>query len=166
MPSTRPSPPSSDVNLDDYRDLHEDLGPHAAELLRASWQEAARVFSPRGLEDYLRGARTLHALGRGADPVASFIQEAPAVAREVGEDAVPELLRASLAMASRTSGAVIALVLSTSPTAARRLADPALFAGYLRLLDQLLAQAPRGVRPMLERLDRLLSVLTLGGLRR
>lgn len=154
------------MNLDDFRDLHGDLGPHAAELLRASWQEAARVFSPRGLEDYLRGARTLHALGRGADPVASFIQEAPAVARELGEDAVAVLLRAALGMASRTSGTVIALVLATSPTAARRLADPELFAGYLGLLDQLLAQAPRGVRPMLEHLDALLAVLTLGGLRR
>ena len=154
------------VNLDDYGDLHQDLGPHAVEVLRASWHEAARVFSPRGLEDYLRGARTLHALGRGADPVASFIQEAPAVARELGEDAVAALLRATLGMASRTSGTVIALVLATSPTAARRLADPELFAGYLGLLDQLLARAPRGVRPMLEHLDRLLSVLTLGGLRR
>ena len=34
------------------------------------------------------------------------------------------------------------------------------------LVEQLVAQAPRGVRPMLENLDRLLAVLTLGGLRR
>ncbi len=154
------------VSLDDYRELHEDLGPHAADLLRAAWQEAARVFTPRGLEEWLRGARALHALGRGTDPVASFIQEAPAVARELGEDAVADLLRSCLALASKTSGGVIALVLSTAPTAARRLADPELFRGYLGLLEQLVAQAPRGVRPMLENLDRLLSVLTLGGLRR
>ncbi|MDH5263864.1 MAG: VWA domain-containing protein [Betaproteobacteria bacterium] len=154
------------VNLDDYRELQEDLGPHAAELLRASWQEAARVFSPRGLQEWLRGARALHALGRGADPVASFIQEAPAVAREVGEDAVSALLRAALALASKTSGTVIALTVSAAPTAARRLADAELFGGWLQLVEQLVAQAPRGVRPMLENLDRLLSVLTLGGLRR
>ena len=153
-------------NLEDYRELHEDLGPHAGELLRASWQEAARVFTARGLEEWLRGARALHALGRGADPVASFIQGAPAVARELGEDAVPALVRAALAMASKTSGTVIALALSTSPTAARRLGDAELFRGYLQLLEQLVAQAPRGVRPMLENIDRLLSVLTLGGLRR
>jgi len=154
------------LSLDDFRELHEDLGPRAAEVLRASWQEASRSLSPRGLENYLRAARALHALGRGHDPVASFIQEAPVVARELGEDAVAELAQAALAMASRTSGAVIALVIATSATAARRLGDPDLFLAWLRFLEQLLAQAPRGVRPMLERLDRLLGELTLGGLRR
>lgn len=153
-------------NLDDHRELYGDLGPRAAEILRASWQEASRSLSPRGLEDYLRAARSLHDLGRGADPVASFIQEAPAVARELGEDSVAQLAQAALAMASRTSGGVIALVIATSPTAARRLGDPELFLAWLRFLDVLLAQAPRGVRPMLERLDRLLGELTLGGLRR
>ena len=154
------------VSLDDYRDLHEDLGTEAAEVLRASWQEATRVFSGRGLESYLRGARALHALGRGADPVASFIQEAPVVARELGEDAVSDLVQAALGMASKTSGPVIALLIASSPTAARRLGDLELFRGYLHFLAQLLALAPRGVRPLLERLDRLLSQLTLGGVRR
>jgi hypothetical protein len=154
------------VSLDDFRELHADLGADAAEVLRASWQDATRVLSPKGLEGYLRGARALHALGRGAEPVASFIQEAPAVAREIGEDAVQDLVQSALAMASKTSGSVIALLVATSPTAARRLGDPDLFRGYLQFLAQFAAQAPRGLRPMLERLDRLLSQLTLGGLRR
>jgi Mg-chelatase subunit ChlD len=154
------------LNLDDYRALHDDLGADAAGVLRASWQDAARAFSAQGLERYLRGAQALHALGRGAEPVASFIQEAPAVAREIGEDAVADLVQAALGMASKTSGSVIALVIATSPTAAKRLGEPGLFRGYLQFLAQLLAQAPRGVRPMLERLDRLLAQLTLGGLRR
>jgi Mg-chelatase subunit ChlD len=79
---------------------------------------------------------------------------------------VADLVQAALGMASKTSGRVIALVVATSPTAAKRLGDPALFRGYLQLVAQLLAQAPRAVRPMLERLDRLLAQLTLGGLRR
>ncbi len=62
------------LSLDDFRELHEDLGADAAEVLRASWQDATRVFSPKGLEAYLRGANALHALGRGAEPVASFIR--------------------------------------------------------------------------------------------
>lgn len=154
------------VDLDDYRELHADLGPRAAEVLRAAWQEAARAYSPRGMQDYLRAARALHDLGRGADPVASWLQEAPVVARELGEDAAAALAQAALAMASRTSGGVIALAIATAGTAARRLGDPELFRAWLRFLDQLLAQAPRGVRPLLERLDRLLAQLTLGGLRR
>ena len=41
-------------------------------------------------------------------------------AKEVGEDVVPDLVQNALAMASKTSGAVIELVLSTAPTAANR----------------------------------------------
>jgi len=154
------------MDLGDYPDLLDDLGPHAGEVLRASWSEASRVLSRAGLANYLRGAQALHALGRGSDPVANFIQEAPAVAREVGEDALADLVQAALAMASKTSGGVIALMLATAPVAARRLGDAELFRAYLSFLGQLLAQAPRGVRPMLEQLEPLLGQLTLGGLRR
>ncbi|WP_163097292.1 VWA domain-containing protein [Acidithiobacillus ferrianus] len=155
------------VELEKYQDILDELGEHAGEVLRASWDEAARVFSPRGLENYyLQGAIGLKSLGRGTDLVVSFIQSAPAVARELGEDAVHEMLTAAIKMYSKTSAAVIAAMFSTSPVAAARLGDPELFRGYLHLLDTLLAQAPRGVRPMLDHLGTLLSQLTLGGLRR
>ena len=154
------------LHLDDYAELLESLGEHPAEVLRASWQDAARVFSPAGLQAYLQSALALKALGRGTDLVVSFIQEAPEVAREIGEQAVAELSKSCLAMASKTSGAVIAMVCATAPIAARRLGDAELFRGYLRLLENLLAQAPRGLRPMLDHLEQLLSQLTLGGLRR
>ena len=155
------------VELEKYQDILDEIGEHASEVLRASWGEAARVFSPRGLEThYLKGAVGLKSLGRGTDLVVSFIQSAPAVARELGEDAVSDLLAAAIKMYSKTSATVIAAIFSTSPVAAARLGDPELFRGYLHLLDTLLAQAPRGVRPMLDHLSTLLGQLTLGGLRR
>jgi hypothetical protein len=61
---------------------------------------------------------------------------------------------------------VIELVLATAPTAAGRLADSSLFMQYLQFLNTLVAQAPRGLRPMLGQLDTLFAQLTLGGLRR
>src|SRR5512134_1190926 len=154
------------LHLDDYAELLEELPEDAQGLLRSSWVEAAKVFSPRGLQEYLDGALAMKRVGRGGDLVSTFIQEAPEVARAVGEDAVPELAGTIMAMASKTSGAVLALVLATAPRAAERLGDEKLFRGYLAFLNNLLAQAPRGVRPMLEQLDRLLGQLTLGGLRR
>ncbi|MDP2024830.1 nitric oxide reductase activation protein NorD [Sulfuriferula sp.] len=155
------------VELEKYQDILDELGEHAGEVLRAAWSEAARVFSSRGLENtYLKGATGLKSLGRGTDLVVSFIQSAPAVARELGEDAVSDLLAAAIKMYSKTSATVIASIFSTSPVAAARLGDPELFRGYLHLLDTLLAQAPRGVRPMLDHLSTLLGQLTLGGLRR
>jgi hypothetical protein len=155
------------VELANYQDILDELGEHANEVLRASWDEAARVFSPRGLENvYLQGASSLKSLGRGTDLVVSFLQSAPAVARELGEDAVSEMLATGIKMYSKTSAAVIAAMFSTAPIAAERLGDLELFRSYLRLLDNLLAQAPRGVRPMLDHLGVLLGQLTLGGLRR
>lgn len=155
------------IELDKYQDILDELGEHAGEVLRASWGEAARVFSPRGLENYyLQGATGLKSLGRGTDLVMSFLESAPAVARELGEDAVSDLLAAAIKMYSKTSATVITLIIASSPVAAARLGDPELFRGYLHLLDTLLAQAPRGVRPMLEHLGTLLGQLTLGGLRR
>ncbi len=154
------------IQLSDYQDVLDELGDTANEVLEANWQDAARVFSPRGLDTYLRGATGLKSLGRGTDLVVSFIECGPQVAREIGEDAVSELLSSAIKMYSRTSAEVLVLLFSTSPTAAARLGESALFNGYLSLLNNMLAQAPRSLRPMLGKLDVLLGYLTLGGLRR
>lgn len=155
------------VYLEDYEDLLDDLGPQARDIMKGVWHEATRAFSSRGLKvNYLENALALHRNARGSDVVIAFLEEAPEVARELGEDVVNELVGTALKMASKTSATVIVLMISTSSIAARRLGDPELFRGYLRLLDELVAQAPRGVRPMLDHLDELLSQLTLGGLRR
>ena len=153
-------------NLADYAELLEDLSPHSQEALRANWHEATKVFSPRGLDNYLKGAAAIRGLGKGDSLVETWIEEAPMVAKEVGEDVVGDLATASLELASRTSGAVIELLLATSATAANRLGDAELFVKYLRFINTLIAQAPRGVRPMLDKLEVLFQHLTLGGLRR
>lgn len=154
------------IKLEEHAELLAELGEHASSMLNASWHEAARIFSPKGLEGYLIGAQRLKGLGKGQELVTSFIQSAPEIAREIGEDAVIELVQTVMMMASKTSGSVLELVVGSAPTAARRLGDEALFRGYLQLLNVLLAQAPRGLRPMLGKLDVLFANLTLGGLRR
>lgn len=154
------------VHLQDHAEWIADLEPASRELLEHSWIDATKVFSARGLDNYVKGASALRGLGRGPAPVNAWIDSAPQVAKEVGEDVVGELATTALMLASKTSGAVIELVLATAPTAARRLADRALFLQYLQFLNVLLAQAPRGLRPMLNKLDALLGQLTLGGLRR
>jgi hypothetical protein len=154
------------INLEDYQELTDSLTPEVQESLRSAWLEATKVLSARGLDNYLKGAAAISSLGKGNALVATWIDHAPLVAKEVGEDVIPDLIHAALSLASKTSGAVIELALSTAPTAANRLGDAALFRSYLQFLAQLLAQAPRGVRPMLEQLEVLFAQLTLGGLRR
>ena len=154
------------VHLDDHAEWIEQLEPASRELLEHSWSDATKVFSARGLDNYVKGAAALRGLGRGDELVNAWIDGAPQVAKEVGEDVVGELATSALMLASKTSGSVIELVLATAPTAARRLADGALFLQYLQFLNTLVAQAPRGLRPMLGQLDALFGQLTLGGLRR
>ncbi|MDO8717508.1 MAG: nitric oxide reductase activation protein NorD [Polaromonas sp.] len=154
------------VHLDDYQEWLDELGPESRALLVQTWADATRVFSARGLDNYVKGASALRGLGKGASLVNAWIDSAPLVAKEVGEDVVAELVTAALMLASKTSGAVIELVLATAPTAATRLADGTLFLQYLQVVSSLVNQAPRGLRPMLDKLDVLLGQLTLGGLRR
>ncbi len=154
------------LSLENHAELLEELGANAGEVLQSAWYEAARVFSPQGLENYVQGARALKNLGRGSELVISFIQSAPGIAKEIGEDAVVGLLDTLMALASKTSGSVLETIVSSAPTAAKRLGDAALFRAYLQLINTLLNQVPRGLRPMLENLETLLGQLTLGGMRR
>jgi nitric oxide reductase NorD protein len=154
------------IKLEDYAELLEDLSPHSREALEANWHEATKVFSPRGLDNYLKGVSAIRGLGRGDTLVETWIEQVPMVAKEVGEDVVADLATASLMLASKTSGVVIELLLASAPTAANRLGDAELFLNYLQFINTLIAQAPRGVRPMLDKLEVLFQHLTLGGLRR
>jgi hypothetical protein len=134
--------------------------------LESSYHEAARVMSPRGLQNYLEGMRAMCGMGRGQDLVLAYVQEVPRVAKEVGEDVIVDLVTQMMKLSSHTSGTVIALLLSNLPLAAQRLGDAELLRGFLGLIHQLAGKAPRGLRPMMENMDELLAKLTLGGLRR
>lgn len=154
------------VQLQDHAEWVEQLDPASVDWLAHTWPEATKVFSARGLDNYVKGAAALRGLGRGHALVNAWIDGVPQVAKEIGEDVVGELATTALMLASKTSGSVIELVLATAPTAAKRLADAELFMQYLQFLNTLVSQAPRGLRPMLGQLDALLGQLTLGGLRR
>ncbi|MGD8587744.1 MAG: nitric oxide reductase activation protein NorD [Chromatiales bacterium] len=144
-----------------------DEGDHEhVEALESSYHEAQRVMSPRGLQNYLEGMRAFCTLGRGQDLVLTYVQEMPGVAKEVGEDIIPDIVEAMMKLASHTSGSVITLIVSNLPLAASRFGDVEVMRGFLKLLHQMTGKAPRGLRPMMENLDELLSKLTLGGLRR
>ncbi|MDQ6980419.1 MAG: nitric oxide reductase activation protein NorD [Ghiorsea sp.] len=154
------------IKLEDYQDTLQDVAPEIKDVLQSTFQEASRVMSPVGLQTYLDGAKTLINLGRGNDVVISYLQEMPLVAKECGEDVIDDCLSAAMKLSSMTSGAVVSLLFASMPTAARNLGDAELFRGYLTLIHQLASTASRGVKPMLNHIDELLSKLTLSGLRR
>jgi len=154
------------INLDDYRATFEKAAPALKDTFDGTFHEASRVMSPAGLHAYLDGAKGLCSLGRGGDLVVSWLEEMPQVVKECGEDVIGDCLNAALKLSSMTSGEVIALLFASLPTAARRLGDPELLRGYLALIHQLSAKAARGLRPLLNNIDELLTKLTLSGLKR
>jgi len=154
------------IKLEDYQELLDGLPSEALHVLHSSWLEATKSFSARGLDNYLKAASAINQLGRGAALVIAWLEEAPHVSKEIGEEVIVDLAHTAMSLTSKTSGSVIELILETSTTAARRLGDAQLFLNYLQFVDSLVSKAPRGVRPMLDKLDILLAQLTLGGLRR
>ena len=104
------------VQLQDHAEWVEQLDPASVDLLTHTWPEATKVFSARGLDNYVKGAAALRGLGRGHALVNAWIDGAPQVAKEIGEDVVGELATTALVLASKTSGAVIELVLADTST--------------------------------------------------
>jgi uncharacterized protein YegL len=154
------------IHLEEYREFLEKITPRVRDVLDGSYQEASRVMSPAGLQDYLDGAKAIQKLGRGEDLIISYLQEMPAVAKECGEDIIPDVVTAAMKLSSMVSGEVITLMLASLPTASRHLGDAELVRGYLSFIHQFSSTAARGLRPMLNHMDELLSKLTLSGLRR
>ena len=155
----------SRVDFTEYLSCLADDHPHLV-AIESAYEEAARILSPRGLANYLEGVKAMCSLGRGEDLIITYIQEVPAVAKEVGEDVLPDVVQSLMKLSSHTSGTVLTLLLQNMPLAAQRMGDAEVFRAYLKLIHQLAGKAPRGLRPMMENLDELLSKLTLGGLRR
>ncbi len=154
------------VDVDDYREELVAAAPELTEHLDALVHEAVRYMSPRGLSDYLDGARAFARLKKDPRLVVAWLDEMPEVVREVGEDVIRDVVTSIMKLASMTSGAVLTLIVETLPLAARRLGDADLLRAYMQLLHRTAARAPRGLRPMLEVLDELLTKLTLTGLKR
>ena len=84
------------VHLHDHAEWTDQLEPASRELLAHRWPDATKVFSARGLDNYVKGAAALRGLGRGAELVNAWIDSAPQVAQEIGEDVVGELATTAL----------------------------------------------------------------------
>jgi len=153
------------IKLEAYQAELDATAPGLSDLVQAVYSDAVRQLSPAGLEDLFDGACGLARLGKGSAVVVAYLDAMPMVARECGEEAIRDCRLAVMKLASMTSGDVLAMTFASLPAAASRFSDAELVAVYLQLLHRLAARVPRGLRPMLSRIDELLNRLTLSGLR-
>jgi len=97
-------------------------------------REALAALSRQGIEAYIENARFLGKMGRGAEPILIFLEKWPAVARTLGEDALPAIMEFIHRMWKSPNGNSITPFLQSLPATARRLQSPEQLRDYLDIV--------------------------------
>jgi uncharacterized protein YoaH (UPF0181 family) len=139
-------------------------------------KEAKSLLSKAGLETYIENARIIGKMGRGAEPLLIYLEEAPRVADSVGEHALIWLREFSEYLSTHTNFKAIVPFLQTSGAVARRLNNDKMFKRYIDLVRDMLDRtsgsihghhttfASPGLPELLKQAPKLLGVLSLQGL--
>ncbi|MDQ6951891.1 MAG: hypothetical protein Q9M26_09535 [Mariprofundales bacterium] len=107
--------------------------------------DALRLLSTEAVDAWLDGGRFLGALGRGAEPMLVFLEEAPQVAVIIGDAAIGRLKDLSYKISRTPNGDAIVYFLQTATAAARRLETIALFDDYLDLVEYVMDETTTSV---------------------
>jgi hypothetical protein len=138
-------------------------------------KEAQALLSKAGLGAYIENARIIGKMGRGAEPLLVYLEEAPSVASIVGEHALITLREFSEYMSTHTNFKAIVPFLQTSGAIARRLHDDKMFRRYIEIVRDMMDRtsgsihghhttfASPGLPDLLKQSPKLLSVLSLQG---
>jgi hypothetical protein len=138
----------------------------AHELVRGAWPEAQRQLSPEQLHVWLDGGRRLVGAGAGLAPLVSYLRTVPGIVKQGGEVVLAHSIATALSIATHADGRTTDAFLSALPTAARRLVTPDSLLGFLDVVDEIAALAPRGLADLFERIAPLLDQMSVDGLRR
>ena len=148
------------------------------EVFDECMDEALAVLSPAGLDAALEHARWLGKLGRGVEPLLSFLEIWPTVARHAGEAALVPLQQATQTLQKSPNGPAIAALHHSLGAVARRLHSAELLGGYLMLVVELMqrtsisihgrhaTEPSPGLPTFLQQAPVLVGLVPLDGLRR
>ncbi len=139
--------------------------------------EASHILSDQGIEEYLEGASLICMIGRGVEPVLSYLEDIPAMADHLGEEIIG-LVSQTVWQFSRTiNGKAIPVFLQTLPAVARRLGDIDALQCYFDIIFDMMektsvsihghhATIPSpGLTDLLEKMPYLIGQLSLVGLK-
>jgi len=129
------------------------------------------------VEEWLKVGKFLGSLGRGAEPMLVFLEEAPEVASIIGIDGLERLKSTAYQITRTPNGDAIVPFLQTAAAAARRLEDMEQFDHYLDLVKYVLDETTPSVHGIvamhpspclvdfLKSVPTLLANLSVGGLK-
>ncbi len=151
--------------------------PRVAEVFPDCMREAQSKLSSEGVGAYIENASFLGKMGRGAEPILIFLEEWPEVAKNVGEEVLPNIMDVIRKMWKSPNGKAIVPFLQSLPVTARRLCTPELLHEYLVLVLDLMEKTTGsvhgihqtfpspGLPEMFKQIPALLAQLSLGGLK-
>lgn len=140
-------------------------------------QHALKVLSEQGVKDYLDGASLVCKIGRGFDPVLSYLEGMPDIAAQLGESTLKQISDAVWQISRTPNGRAIPIFLHTLPEVTRHLGSAKLLTHYLAILFDLMERTTGSIHgfhstipspalpKLLEQMPYLLNQLALGGLK-
>jgi nitric oxide reductase NorD protein len=140
-------------------------------------QEARIYMSEQGIEEYLEGASLVCMMGRGVEPVLSYMEDMPAIAGQLGQP-VLKLVSETVWKISRTpNGQSIPAFLDTLGAVSRRLGDIESLQKYIDMIFSMMTATTVSIHGhhatipspalsyLLEKMPYLISQLSLTGLK-
>jgi len=108
--------------------------PRVEQVFADCMREALATLSRQGVNAYIENARFLGKMGRGAEPILIFLESWPAVARTLGEDALPAVMECIRRMWKSPNGNAITPFLQSLPAASRKLQSQQQLRGFLDIV--------------------------------
>ena len=147
------------------------------EVFADCMQAAQALLTEQGIEDYLAGAALICKIGRGVEPVLTYLQEMPAIAHQLGESMLKRISQTVWQLSRTPNGRAIAPFLAALPEVARRLDSEELLEHYIALLFDMMQRTTGSVHgfqqslpspalpDLLQQMPYLINQLTLIGLK-
>jgi len=140
-------------------------------------ENAITLLSEQGIEDYLEGASLVTMIGRGFDPILTYLEEMPEVASLLGEEMLSIVSQAVWKMSRTPNGKAIPSFLQTIGEVSRRLGSVDSIKHYIELIFDMMEQTTKsihgfhatypspGLTDLLNNTPYLLQQLSLAGLK-
>jgi len=140
--------------------------------------EAKASLSEQGIKDYLDGASLVTMIGRGFDPILTYLEEMPKVAHTLGYETLSLVSQAVWKISRTPNGKAIPAFLQTIGEAARRLGSKESLQQYIDLVMEMMEKTTKSIHgfhsthpspgaiDLFEQMPRLLNQLSLVGLKK
>ncbi|QTR46967.1 VWA domain-containing protein [Thiothrix litoralis] len=148
------------------------------EAFAACMQDAIALLSEEGINDYLDGASLVCKIGRGFDPVLTYLEEMPMLVHRLGDEGLLGKVSQAVWKMSRTpNGRSIPAFLQALPEACRRMSSAELVENYIAIVFDMMERTTGsihgfhttipspGLPKLLGQMPYLMSQLALGGLK-